>query len=101
LRYKTFPRKDISKLSAIDIKVNKRNGRKRKEHVKIMNAIREITHPDGSWINRDGAPTKEKLVHDFLEENSNLSVTEIARRLGVSRNTVYKHKKTFTSKRAL
>ena len=91
-RYNMFPRDDISKLTAIDIPKNKRNGRSQKQHISVMNAIREITHPGGSWRNKNGAPSKEQLVKDYIAENQDKSVTEIARALNVSRPTVYKYK---------
>ena len=39
-RYYTFPIKDISKLSGIEIQKNKRNGRKQRLHLKLARANR-------------------------------------------------------------
>ena len=41
-RYVTFPRADIAKLSNIDIPRNKRNGRKRPQHIAMVNATRKM-----------------------------------------------------------
>lgn len=87
--YRMFPRADIEKITAISIPKNKRNYRTQKEHIEIMNAIRDITYRDKEW--RYVQPSKEKLVKDFIKENPDLSVTEIARELNISRTTVYKY----------
>jgi len=89
-RYYTFPRKDISRITAIEIPKNKRNGRKQSVHIKVMNAIREIEYPDGEWRNKDGAPTKEQKIKAYAAEHPDASVSEIARELKISRTTVYK-----------
>ncbi len=99
----TYPINSISKLSGIAIKKNKRNFRKQKDHIKVMNAIREIDYPNGEWRNKNGRPKgrknkinkKEILIKEFLEKHKNekLSIAEIARRLNVSRPTVYKYLK--------
>jgi len=94
--YYLYTLDDISKLSAIPIQRNKRNYRGREAHLRVMSAVRDAIHPEGSWRNRDGRPvgsgTKEKLVKDYIEENSTASVSEIARALNISRTTVYKYK---------
>ncbi len=76
----------------------KRNGRTRAEHLKIARYIRdEINRKKDSWREGNGRPkgsgSKEQLILDFLDEHKdeNLSITEIAKRLGVSRPTVYKY----------
>ena len=91
IRYKTFPRYDIEKITAIDIPVNKRNGRTQKEHIKIMNAMKNVKRELGEL--NEGRPSKEILVKEFLTENPELSVTEIANQLNISRPTVYKYLK--------
>lgn len=30
-----------------------------------MNAIRDIKHPNGSWINKNGEPTKKVIVQEW------------------------------------
>ena len=59
-----------------------------------MNALREIDHPNGSWRNKDGAPTKANLVRDYVLAHPDANHSEIARALGVSRTTVIKWLKT-------
>lgn len=92
--YATYSIKAIEARTKIKIERNKRNGRKRSQHVKVMNAIREIEHPDGSWRNTDGRPkgsgTAEQKVAAYRYEHPEASVSEVARALNISRTTVYK-----------
>lgn len=90
LRYVTFPRKDIERITAIAIPPNKRNGRKQEQHIRIMNAIRDIEYPDGAWRNKDGAPTKQDLIQNYAYEHPGESQRAIAKALGVSPATVNK-----------
>lgn len=93
-RYTRFPRSEIEKLSNIPIPANKRNGRKQQQHIKIMSAIRDIDHPDGSWRNKSGAPTKADLIRQYAAEHPEANHSEIARALDVSRPTVIKWLRT-------
>ena len=91
-QYYNFTIHDIVKLTDIQIERNKRNYRTQKEHIKIMNFVRDnISYPDGDWRNLEGRPTKEKLVREYIEQNPNDNPTEIARALNISRPTVYKY----------
>lgn len=89
--YRMFPREDIEKITAISMPANKRNYRTQEQHVQVMNAIREVIHPNGTW--RHIQPSKEDLVKDYIKENPEKTPTQIARELGVSRPTVYKYLK--------
>lgn len=97
ISYKNYPRKDIEKITSIKIPENKRNYQKQADHLEEARAVRDIrmTRQGKVWYNEKGRPkgsgTKEKLVKDFIKENPDLSVTEIARELNVSRPTVYKY----------
>ncbi|MFV0255710.1 MAG: hypothetical protein ACK5G7_06250 [Erysipelotrichaceae bacterium] len=90
-KYKTFPRSDIEKITAISITKNKRNGRSQKEHLKRARAVQDIDYPDGEWRDGNGRPNKEKIVKDYIKENPNATVTEISKALNISRPTVYKY----------
>ena len=68
----------------------KRNYRKQAQHIKIMNAIREIEHPNGEWINKDGAPTKQDQVHQWRLEHPIGKKAQCIRDTGLSKPTVYK-----------
>lgn len=83
----------ISKKTGIELKPNKRNGRKQNVHIKIMTSTRDILYPDGSWRDGNGRRSKEQLVQDYLVAHPDVSVTQAARDLGVSRPTIYKYMK--------
>ena len=84
----------IERRTKIDIPRNKRNGRDQSQHLKVMRAIQSVTDPDGLWRNKKGRPvgsgTKEQIIKDFAEEHPEMSHSEIARALGISRPTVIK-----------
>lgn len=93
-QYYNFTIDDIVKLTDIPIAKNKRNYRTQKEHIKIMNFVRDnITHPQIEWRNTEGRPTKEKIVKEYIEKNPSDNPTKIAKELGISRSTVYKYMK--------
>ena len=89
-RYITFPIKDISKLSGIAIEKNKRNGRKQKEHIKLMNFVRDEINCNKDWRNKDGRPTAEQTVKEWQENNPKGTKAECIRQTGLSKPTVYK-----------
>lgn len=89
LNYRTFPRADIEKITAISIPKNKRNYRTQDTHLKLARGQLAILRELGEV--QEGRPSKENLVKDFIKENPDLSVTEIARELNISRPTVYKY----------
>lgn len=94
----TYPRQLIEDRSGLRIDKNKRNGRPQSEHIRIMNAIREVTHPDGAWRNTDGRPkaTKENSPHyakvqEWRSNNPNSNnKSRCARETGLDRKTVRK-----------
>lgn len=100
-RFITYPREAIEYRTGIVLPKNKRNFRGQEQHIKIMNAVREVTHPNGAWRNADGRPKgsmnkehpKEKLVKDYIKDHPTESPTQIAKALGISRPTVYKYMK--------
>ena len=55
-RYRKFPRKDLEKITGIDIPPNKRNKRKRADHIKLMNYVRDEINGNKQWQNLDGRP---------------------------------------------
>lgn len=97
----TFPRSSIEFLTGVSIPRNKRNGRPQSEHIKIMNAIKEVTHPNGSWRNKDGRPKGSIVVADdspqyakvqaWRKKNpKNANKSLCAREIGLDRKTVRK-----------
>lgn len=92
--YATYSIRAIEAKTKIPIERNKRNGRSQTQHIKIMSAIREIEHPDGSWRNTAGRPkgsgTAAAKVAAYRAEHPDQSVSEVARALKISRTTAYK-----------
>lgn len=97
----TYPRQLIEDRSGLRIDKNKRNGRPQSEHIRIMNAIREVTHPDGAWRNVDGRPKGSVVsaetspqyakVQGWRRNNPNSNnKSRCARETGLSRPTVRK-----------
>ena len=95
-RYCTFPIRDIEKLSAITIERNRRNGRKKEQHVKMLNAMRLMRRDmlgEDEYKNSGrpkGSGTGSQKVAKYRAENPDANVSEVARALGISRTTVYK-----------
>ena len=80
----------ISKKTGIPLIPNKRNYRKQQEHIRIMNAIREVLHPDGKWRNKEGRPEKLKVVQEWQWNNPEGRKADCIRDTGLSKPTVLK-----------
>ena len=95
-----YHRGTLSHLSGIPMKENKRNRRKRSEHVKIMTYIRDnIEYPDGNWRDGNGRPAgspnkehpkAEAVLLWRLNHPDSTNKAQCARDLGISRPTVTK-----------
>jgi hypothetical protein len=68
----------------------KRNGRSRQQHLKVMNAIRDIEYPDGSWRNKEGRPTAAETVQSWRKIHPDGRKADCIRETGLSKPTVYK-----------
>lgn len=95
-RYKTFPIKDIEKITGIAIPRNKRNYQKQADHLEEARAIRDIRmrRKGKKWDENNGRPkgsgTAKTKVAAYRAEHPKASVSEVARALQISRPTVYK-----------
>lgn len=89
--FRTFPRKEIEKLTAIDIPANKRNGRKQKAHVAYMNHERAFRVSEGSCTN-GGRPSVRQVVEDFIAKNPKAGYSEFVAATGLSKTSWYKYK---------
>lgn len=89
--YATFPRKDIEKITGYLIPPNKRNYRKQEIHLKIMNSTRNILYPAGEWRNKEGRPSKEKIVKEWREKNPNGKKITCHKETQLSRSTIDKY----------
>jgi len=70
----------------------KRNGRKRADHLKIMNFVREEINGNKEWRNKNGQPSKRGAVFEYMRSHPEVKKkTEIARALQIDRGTVAKY----------
>lgn len=88
-RYARFPRKDIAKLTDIDIQPNKRNGRRQELHLRMARSNLEILNEDSGHA-LQGRKPKCDLIRSYAADHPDMSNRQIAVALGVSRNTVNK-----------
>jgi hypothetical protein len=89
--YVHYPRKEVERVTAITMPVNKRNGRKQTEHIKIMNFIRDMEHPNGTWRVGNGRKSVADRVLDWQMKNPNGKKVACIRETGLSKPTIYKH----------
>lgn len=92
--YVTYSRSEVERVSGIPVPPNKRNGRKQEQHIKIMNAIRDIEHPDGAWRNKEGRPKgsslQKKIVEEWCIAHPDGRKVDCIRETGLSKPTVYR-----------
>ena len=93
--YRTFPRKDIARLTGLEIQPNKRNHQPQRDHLEEARAIRDIRQKrkGTNWWdngNRDGRPTKEKQIREWREANPSGTKADCQRETGISRPTILK-----------
>ena len=96
LRYVTFPRKDLERITAIAMPPNKRNGRKREQHMEYLNGLRKMRRDvlgEDEYRNvgrPKGSGTKRDAVLAYKATHPDASQREIAAALGMSKTTVNK-----------
>lgn len=88
-KYCTFPRDDLKSLTAIDIPVNKRNGRQQFIHIKFMNNQRKFKVEIGECTN-GGRPSKKFIVEEWCKGNPEGTKAECARQTGLDPKTIRK-----------
>ena len=91
-KYVTFPRADIEKITGIQIPANKRNGRKREQHVKMVNAMRIMKRDmlgEDEYKN-NGRPDKAEIVKQWRIVHPMGRKADCIKDTGLSKPTVYK-----------
>lgn len=92
--YITYPIDTIVKRTGIQIEKNKRNGRKRKEHIKLMNYIRDEINENKGWREGNGRPKgssrERKIVEEWRKQHPKGKKVDCIRETGLSKPTVYK-----------
>ena len=92
-RYVTFPIDDISRLSGIAIKKNKRNGQKQADHLEEARAIRDIRsrRRGEAWDAHNGRKSQADKVIQWRSEHTDGRKADCIRETGLSKSTVYRH----------
>jgi len=89
--YYNFTIKDIEFLTDLRIEKNKRNYRKQKEHIKMMNFIRDEINQNKTWNKiGNGRKSKEEIVKKWRLENPTGRKIDCINKTGLSKMTVYK-----------
>ena len=85
----TYPINSIINRSGIYFEKNKRNGRKQKEHIQYMNAIRNVKFELGECT-LGGRPSKKEIVEFWQQSNPGGTKYRCQKDTGLSKNTVSK-----------
>ncbi|CEK36562.1 hypothetical protein UMC2_34321 [[Clostridium] sordellii] len=88
-RYITYPINSISYLTDIHIEKNKRNYRKQKDHIIVMNTMKTLKKLLGEEV-KEGRPNKEYIVKEYRKNNPNAKKIQCIRDTGLDKKTVYK-----------
>lgn len=88
--YAFYPIDKISERTGIPIQKNRRNYRKQAQHVQIMNAIRDIEYPNGSWREGNGRKPKRAIVQQWRKDHPDGRKIDCERDTGLSRHTILK-----------
>lgn len=90
--YMTYPIDSIVEKTNIPIEKNKRNFRKRSDHLILMNTMRrfKVSIGEVKMGRPKGSGTKEDIIVKWKKENPQGSKSDCANALGISRTTVYK-----------
>ena len=103
-KFISYPKSSIRYKSNIPFEpsVKRREKEKRMKqdkHLETARAVQKIRDPEETWRNKDGRPKgsqnkdnpKKKIVLEYKKKHPKAAVTEIAKKTGVSRPTVYKY----------
>nr|CRY97521.1 hypothetical protein [uncultured prokaryote] len=77
----------ISKKTGITLTPNKRNGRKREQHLERARAVQKIDYPNYEWA---GRPDKANIVEEWRKAHPEGRKADCIRDTGLSKMTVYK-----------
>ena len=80
----------ISEKTNIPLQRTKRNGRKRAEHVKLMNYIRDEINNNKNWRDGSGRKPKADIVRQWQAAHPGGMKADCIRDTGLDKKTVYK-----------
>lgn len=87
--YITYPIHTIEYRTAIDIPKNKRNYRKREQHLKLARGMKQIKKDIGEEV-KEGRPSKAKAVREWREAHPNGTKAECNRETKIDPKTIRK-----------
>ena len=91
--YVTFPRDDIATISGMSMPVNKRNWRKQRDHVHVMNTMKTLKKQLGESV-KEGRPkgsgTAEKKVYEWRQQHPEGRKADCHRDTGLDPKTIRK-----------
>ena len=90
----TYPRISVEYKSGIRIRANKRNGRKQKDHIKLMNYVRDEINQNTDWRAGNGRKSKREIVQKWRADHPEGTPGEAVKDLKIGRSTVYRHWET-------
>jgi hypothetical protein len=92
--YYNFTIDDIVKITGIEIRKNKRNGRKQKLHLERARAVQAIDYPNGEWREGNGRPkgsgTAQEKVQQYRKEHPKANKAQCNRDTGLDPKTIRK-----------
>lgn len=90
--YRHYPIHTIVNRTGLEIKRNKRNGRKQRVHLEVARATQSIIdRANGTnWRENNGRPSKQNIVKQWKLEHPNSKKIDCERETGLSRPTVLK-----------
>lgn len=78
----------IQHLTALEMPVNKRNGRKQAAHLARARAVQAVDYPAGEWR---GKQSQEETVRAYMMDHPGARKCDVIRGTGLSKPTVYKY----------
>ena len=91
--YVTFPRDDIARLSGMSMPVNKRNWRKQKDHVQVMNTMKALKKQLGESVSEGrpkGSGTAQGVVYYWRQQHPDGRKADCRRDTGLDPKTIRK-----------
>lgn len=87
--YITLPRKEIIRVSGLKIAANRRNYRTQKDHVRMMNFVRDEINQNKTWNKiGNGRKSKQNIVKVWRRKNPTGRKIDCHRQTGISRPTI-------------
>ena len=94
-RYRTFPIEDISRLTTIPIKKNRRNGRTMQQHLRLARLARDIKYEEigRKWYEGNGRPKDsskfKSIIAEWRKKYPEGTVKECMADTGIAQRTIY------------